>query len=469
MPGRPSADLQLAQAIEKFHIRQRQPAGYLPWELTQCSLPYRSPDARNRVWRRRNGAAEITVITRATGEQDIGLPFGGLAVLLLAFFCGEAFRSGEPTIELDGSYSAFMKKLGLASTGGMNGSRKRLAEQLRRLTNSSIRIGDDWSVPEEPIFSDWSLWGQSRSQPQPAGRRNFVEFSDSFFRHLTHGDPVAVDLDALSLLKFGGLAANLYVFLTAQLERVKEVEHYNWEYLAARFNGIPDPNYASSKSRIKYEVKRDIRKTLPLILTLLRSQRIALHDSGIHLDIRPMQAFSQSAKGVKAHLKKEPTPSAETPHKQKKDKAPRRNTSRISHFFISYPREEKTYASQLAELLTKADLNAWYDHDIDVGERWVEVVREKIVGCVALIVIMTPDAERSRWVQREVRLAECEGKPILPLLRSGEVWFSLNDCHYGDVRDGELPGAEFVDQLKALCQPKQTAPARNARRLQAES
>jgi hypothetical protein len=63
---------------------------------------------------------------------------------------------------------------------------------------------------------------------------------------------------------------------------------------------------------------------------------------------------------------------------------------------------------------------------------------------------MTPDAEESRWVHREITRAETEGKEILPLLLAGDVFFRINDANCEAVTDERMPTAKFVDQLKAL-------------------
>jgi formylglycine-generating enzyme required for sulfatase activity len=68
---------------------------------------------------------------------------------------------------------------------------------------------------------------------------------------------------------------------------------------------------------------------------------------------------------------------------------------------------------------------------------------------------MTPDSEESEWVEREILLAQREGKPIFPLLLSGQENPLLITTHYVDVTDGRLPPGEFYERLA------HTAPARS--------
>src|SRR5262249_34449673 len=55
----------------------------------------------------------------------------------------------------------------------------------------------------------------------------------------------------------------------------------------------------------------------------------------------------------------------------------------------------------------------------------------------------------SAWVQREINEAERFGKPILPLLLEGDIWFRLNDYQSAIVEDGALPTGRFVASVVA--------------------
>jgi hypothetical protein len=63
---------------------------------------------------------------------------------------------------------------------------------------------------------------------------------------------------------------------------------------------------------------------------------------------------------------------------------------------------------------------------------------------------MTPAAKASRWVQREILLAEDRGKPIFPLLLAGDNWSLFVDTQYVQVKDEAAPPDRFFDQLGRL-------------------
>jgi hypothetical protein len=118
--------------------------------------------------------------------------------------------------------------------------------------------------------------------------------------------------------------------------------------------------------------------------------------------------------------------------------------------FISYAHDapDAPYVAELARFLASQGLPVWYDRELVSGERWHAVIQREIDTCSALIVVMSPKGDVSPWVNREIAQAEETGKPIFPLLLSGTRFFRLADLQYEDVRDGSLPGADFVARLR---------------------
>jgi hypothetical protein len=128
------------------------------------------------------------------------------------------------------------------------------------------------------------------------------------------------------------------------------------------------------------------------------------------------------------------------------------------HVFISYSRTgDGAYVRQLADHLHENGIPVWYDREIIHGDRWTTVIRDKIDTCVAFVVVMTPDAERSEWVDIEIAEARHADRPILPLLLRGQRFFTLANVQYQDVTDGRMPGPSFTAALRALL-PASTPP-----------
>ncbi len=125
----------------------------------------------------------------------------------------------------------------------------------------------------------------------------------------------------------------------------------------------------------------------------------------------------------------------------------------MSHVFISYSRQDNAYARKLADHLLSLGFDVWIDDSIDYGDDWWRAINRAIKACSALVVVMTPDSDQSRWVQREITLADELGIPTFPLLLSGnlltsEHWTIFVRTQCVDVRHGDLPDAEFFERLE---------------------
>jgi formylglycine-generating enzyme required for sulfatase activity len=120
------------------------------------------------------------------------------------------------------------------------------------------------------------------------------------------------------------------------------------------------------------------------------------------------------------------------------------------HVFISYSHKDQAYARQLADDLRVRGFEVWMDDRIGFGSRWWQTIVEAIHGCAAMIVIMSPDAEESESVEREIQLALLEHKPVLPLLLRGTGFTYLVTRQYVQVTDGHMPPQTYYDRLRRV-------------------
>ena len=122
----------------------------------------------------------------------------------------------------------------------------------------------------------------------------------------------------------------------------------------------------------------------------------------------------------------------------------------MSYIFISYSRHDKAYVETLAMALSRRGMNVWYDVGVEGGDSWWRKVAQKVAGCAAFVVVMSPEAENSVWVERETILAERDDKPIIPLLLDGNEFGTLANLKFYDVRDGGLPNEDAFEKLASL-------------------
>lgn len=133
------------------------------------------------------------------------------------------------------------------------------------------------------------------------------------------------------------------------------------------------------------------------------------------------------------------------------DVAPRPTSKQQLDFgdvFISYAREDRAYVEQLIKYLQDVGLSVWADNRIDYGELWWQTVVANLRSCLAMVVIMTRAAEESKWVDREILLADELGKPFFPLLLDGERFPLFVGTQHHVVKDGSMPPRTFAEALK---------------------
>jgi hypothetical protein len=131
-----------------------------------------------------------------------------------------------------------------------------------------------------------------------------------------------------------------------------------------------------------------------------------------------------------------------------------------AQIFISHdPAEAAAYVDGISRYLAGAGLPCWYEREIGGDQRWAQVV-ERIRQCSALVVVMTPGADRSPWVSSQISFARELGKPILPLLLGGTGFASLSQLPTESVTTGAMPSAMFLTRLRSFLpyQPGSAAP-----------
>jgi hypothetical protein len=119
--------------------------------------------------------------------------------------------------------------------------------------------------------------------------------------------------------------------------------------------------------------------------------------------------------------------------------------------FISYSRTDRGFVQRLAAFLTAEGIAVWFDNSIETGERFARIIQRQIDTCPAVIVVMTPAAMASEWVDIEITYAVAKRKPIMPvLLTPCEATILLAGLIWEDVTTGALPSRRFLAHLRTL-------------------
>lgn len=242
--------LDAAQRIEETPAIDRDDIGFSARLWAQTSLPNKNP-GQIAMWYRQNGDTTLSIqpatLIDTKGNPYVGYPYGMIPRYLMIWIATEAVRTNSRTLFLGENLSQFMKKLGLSSTGGKNGSIRQLNEQMQRLFGSTLSINRYTETESERIVSGekmsvaskWDLYFSKNDPDSTPLFESSLTLTEEFYRTLD-GQSIPIDMEAIRGLKnknAGPLALDIYIWLCARLPRIPRNRpvHIPWELLHKQF------------------------------------------------------------------------------------------------------------------------------------------------------------------------------------------------------------------------------------------
>ncbi len=128
-----------------------------------------------------------------------------------------------------------------------------------------------------------------------------------------------------------------------------------------------------------------------------------------------------------------------------------------ANVFISYAREDGQFVGHLCGALREAGYTPWLDREsIPGSSEWLVEINKGIDNAGAVIVVLSPAACASKFVEEELQYAQKSNRPVVPLqfrqcqLSYGMLW--LGQRQYVDLTNDTFLGAlQRLDQsLKQL-------------------
>lgn len=251
--GSPHTDGLTPQAIHHWRTEEQIDAlveagqsdpdlGFITALLATCSLPRTDPgDMYQYV--RRNGP--FTLFLNRTGDEL--LPYGILPRLILAWVCTEVVKTQSPTLKLGPSLAAFMRDLGVQSSdsGGRNGIRSRVRDQMHRLFAASIRLKYESQKQMQThsvsslIARKMNIWWQPRQFKRAESWNSTVELGQDFYQEIVL-HPVPIDMNVLRAMKRSSLGVDIYLWLTYRMNRLYRPVELPWPQLYRQFGANPE-------------------------------------------------------------------------------------------------------------------------------------------------------------------------------------------------------------------------------------
>ena len=261
-----------ALAIEAEEAKEAGALGYMCRSLVQATLPHKS--VKGNEFSRTNGTFTLSLMA----PSSIGLPYGTIPRLLVAWLTSEAVKTKQRELVLGNSLSEFLHELGMESRGGSRGDITRLKNQLHRLFSSFISCtytaGDQASIHNLTLVDSANLWWEPKTPPDQISLfESTVTLSQRFYDEITQ-NPVPIDTRALYALKRSPMAIDIYCWLTYRMFTLRKYTPIPWEALQLQFGA----DYSRGR-----DFKAAFLEQLAKVQTLYPEAKVAEDTSGLIL------------------------------------------------------------------------------------------------------------------------------------------------------------------------------------------
>ena len=264
-------------AIEAEAAKKAGKLGFMARALVQATLPHSKVDGNE--FERTNGAFTLSMLA----PSSVGLPYGNIPRLLIAWLTTEAVKTRSREIILGETLSQFMGELDMVPTGGRWGSITRLRDQMTRLFSCFVSCsytGDDMAgIRNIMIADEANLWWSPKQPDQAALWQSSVTLSERYFREAIE-NPVPVDIRALKALRRSPMALDIYFWLTYRLSYLRKQTNIPWPALQAQFGA----NYATDAKGVR-NFKLKFLQALKKVQLVYPDARI--EDGGPALILKP--------------------------------------------------------------------------------------------------------------------------------------------------------------------------------------
>ena len=95
------------------------------------------------------------------------------------------------------------------------------------------------------------------------------------------------------------------------------------------------------------------------------------------------------------------------------------------HIFICYNRQSEAMVRTLADDIEVLGHTVWFDQDLSGAQVWWDQILATVRECDVFVFVLDPQSLASTACKREYAYAADLGKPILPVLVSGDVSTNL--------------------------------------------
>jgi hypothetical protein len=285
---------------------QREDLRHIHSVLALCGLPYSRQPIEEREYRSKQGNMRLIVnageLLSPEGEfVKQPLPYGSRARLLLLHLCSEAIRQQSPTINIDDSLTAFIKKMGFDANGGPRGNLTAFKQQVNALAACKMTIGtfDEKGGRAKTVntapFASLDVWFPTNPDQQmlwPSTITFSREFYDTLAKHA-----LPVNVHAIRAFSDSPRKIDIYYWLSHRSYSLTEPIAISWESLKEQFG---EGHFVTSGKTGGYTRDRDFRakfkEELKHICEVFPKLPVSVTETGIRLKPADSDVLSIPAK-----------------------------------------------------------------------------------------------------------------------------------------------------------------------------
>lgn len=212
-------------------------------------------------------------------REDLSVPSGSIARLLLIDWQSEALENKSREIYLGKSPAALLKKLGLSRGGPIS---RKLLEQIERLATCTIdfKFGNDQAgvVVNERLVESFRYVGEVDPRTKRTTRMiGQITLSEAFYNELRR-HPVLIDRAAIKDIQTSPRAIDAYLWLAFRLHALRDETPVSWAALWKQFG---------REFKLLRQFKAEFQEPLALALAAYRAAKVKVTERGVVLSPSP--------------------------------------------------------------------------------------------------------------------------------------------------------------------------------------
>lgn len=276
--ARERAQLRLAADILAREAEYPEATTHLHSILCTIYLPHRRT-APDEAWKRSNGEGATLMIQPTKDEHGryFGVPYGATGRLMMIYLQNEAYRNRSRQVELGRSMHAWLRAMGVDSSGkGYRAAREQALRIERSLVTVSY-VGPNGKERWQDTIIRGSFNLGPHDDPDIHQQELFpqiIQLSESFYEALIR-HPAVLFEPAIRALAGKSLALDVYLWLAYRLHALSKPQTISWKTLYNAFG----PNYARER-----DFRSKFKEALKEALLVYPQAKVDLIENGIALE-----------------------------------------------------------------------------------------------------------------------------------------------------------------------------------------